>query len=218
MLESKPRVSLLSLHTALLGSQRPGSLPVAKQQSWSSLDESSNSQWESVGTWLNLDDAGIHSVPGSQRSEPGLSAGPVTQLQPHRKGTGGGRKCPIPPLSPQSPCCAFSVTVLCPSCPSPSRNCSQTLYPLCEVGHPCSPTQLCPWTLPGPICHCVFEDGLVRLLADSATGLQASWGRTYDHLMLSLSHCPSSAARQLRVWSAALISSLCRGRECQGPT
>lgn len=62
MLESKPRVSLLSLHTALLGSQKPGSLPVAKQQSWSSLDESSNSQWESVGTWLNLDDAGIHSV------------------------------------------------------------------------------------------------------------------------------------------------------------
>lgn len=33
MLERKPRVSLLSLQTAILGSQRPGSLPRAGQQS-----------------------------------------------------------------------------------------------------------------------------------------------------------------------------------------
>lgn len=64
VLESKPRVSLLSLQTAVPGSQRPGSLPMAKQQSWSNFDQSSNSQWKSVGTRLNLDDPGVHAVLG----------------------------------------------------------------------------------------------------------------------------------------------------------
>lgn len=153
---------------------------------------------------MNQDDCGVHSVleswPGSQRSEPGLPAGPVSSCSLVGRAQEVGETVQSLTSVPKTHAIPSPVTVLCPSCPSLYRNWSQTLYPLCQVAHPCSPTQLCPWTLPGPICHCVFEDGIVWLLADSVTGLQASMGRTYNCLLLS---------DLLRVCSAPLISLLC---------
>lgn len=118
----------------------------------------------------------------SQRAESGLTAGPVSSCSLVGLAQDVGETVQSLISIPKAHAMPSPVTVLCPSCPSLYRNWSQTLYPLCQVAHPCSPTQLCPWTLPGPICHCVFEDGIVWLLADSVTGLHEAC----DHLMLSL--------------------------------
>lgn len=58
-----------------------------------------------------------------------------------------------------------------PSCPSLYWNWSHPLYLLYQVGQPCSPIQLCPWTPPGLNCIVYLK---MCLLVDSVTGLQAS--------------------------------------------
>lgn len=75
-----------------------------------------------------------------------------------------------------------------------------------------------------PHCHCVFEDGIVWLLADSVTGLQASCDPLSPYATLLILPLPlpllslAQPSHLLRVWSSYLFSlPPWLGRECQGP-
>lgn len=136
------------------------------------------------------------------------------------------KQCPIPHLNPQSPCHAFSCYCTLSFLPSPLQELVSDLVPTLQGRSPLITHTAFPWTPPGPICHCVFEDGIVWLLADSVTGLQASWGGTYDqlapyapsflpHPLISPAQPPAEGVE----CSSYLVSlPSCQGRECQGPT